>query len=356
MPGQWMIYGANGYTGRLVLDLALAKGLKPVIAGRDSQSILDLARTTQLPGEVFDLSDRERITRRLRGLDLVLNCAGPFSKTAHPMLNACLEAKVHYLDITGEIDVFEMIFQRERELQDAGIAAVPGVGFDVVPTDALAMLLKNKQPDASRLTLAFKSHESRPSPGTAKTMVEAMSLGSRVRKNGAIFSVSSTYKTVTIPFAEGSAMTVTIPWGDISTAFRSTGIPNIEVHMAATDTEIDRLRRAESFRWVLAIPFMRGLIQRYIGRTLAGPTETERLQGHVSLWGEVENATGQRVSMTMQTPEGYTFTATSALAAVEKILDNALAPGAYTPTEAFGTEFCLNLPGVKLTQDTKALQ
>lgn len=355
MTGRWMLYGANGYTARLIMDLALAKGMKPVLAGRNAQSILNLARRADLSAEIFDLSVPARIEKRLKGFDLVLNCAGPFSRTAKPLLNACMASKVAYLDITGEIDVFEMIFHRGRELQDAGVPAVPGVGFDIVPTDTLSALLKAKLPDATRLVLAFHGHGIKPSPGTAKTMIEAFSSGGRIRKDGAIISVPATYKTGNIPFAEGSAMAVTIPWGDISSAYKSTGIGNIEVHMAATDLEIDRLRRADSLRWLLSLPFVRTLLQSQIARTLKGPSESERQAGMVSLWGEVENDAGERISMTMQTPDGYSLTAVAAVAAVERILSSPLEGGAYTPTEAFGPAFALSLPGVKLTPSEKAL-
>jgi len=166
-----MIYGANGYTGRLIVDLARKQGMTPILAGRNSQSILELAKSTGLSGDIFDLSDSHRVARRIKGLDLVLNCAGPFSHTAKQMLNACIASKVSYLDITGEIDVFEMVFRLERQVQDAGICAIPGVGFDVVPTDTLANLLKAKLPNASRLVLAFNAQNGSPSPGTAKTVV-----------------------------------------------------------------------------------------------------------------------------------------------------------------------------------------
>jgi short subunit dehydrogenase-like uncharacterized protein len=355
MSGRWMIYGANGYTGRLIVDLAREQGLTPILAGRNSQAILEMAKSTGLPGDIFDLSDSARVARRIKGLDLVLNCAGPFSHTAKQMLSACIASKVSYLDITGEIDVFEMIYRREREIQDAGICAIPGVGFDVVPTDALANLLKAKVPDASRLVLAFNAHNATPSPGTAKTLIEGISYGGRIRKDGAIVGVPTTFKTGMIPFAEGSASVVTIPWGDISTAYRSTGIRNIEVHMAVKDQDLERLRKAEGIRWLLSIPFVRTLLQKYIARTFKGPGDEERQSGKVSLWGEVENDTGHRERLTMQTPNGYSLTAAAAMAAVGRVLSARPNAGVYTPIEAFGSEFALTLPGVKLTQPEMAL-
>src|SRR5580765_7458313 len=155
MSAHWMIYGANGYTGRLAARLAKDSKLSPVLAGRHAEHIRPLARELGLESRVFDLDDPAVATANLQGVAAVLHCAGPFSATSRPMLTACLRATTHYLDITGEIPVFEDIHSREREIIEAGIIAIPGVGFDVVPTDCLAAMLKRELPSATHLKLAF---------------------------------------------------------------------------------------------------------------------------------------------------------------------------------------------------------
>ena len=114
----------------------------------------------------------------------MLCVAGPFSTlTSKPMADACLRNRVHYLDITGEIDVFEALAARDAEAKAQGVTLLPGVGFDVVPSDCLAAHLKRRLPDANDLKL-YLSLGANMSRGTAKTMVEAIAAGTRLRRHG----------------------------------------------------------------------------------------------------------------------------------------------------------------------------
>ena len=181
-----MIYGANGYTGRLVAVEARRRDLKPVLAGRRAGPIERLAAELGLPVRVFGLDDATTAAAAIADTAIVANCAGPFAATSSPIIDACLTSRAHYLDITGEIDVFLAAQRRHADAQAAGIVICPGVGFDVIPTDCMASVLKEAQPDATHLILAFDARGPM-SPGTARTMVRSLRLGkhgSRVRRNG----------------------------------------------------------------------------------------------------------------------------------------------------------------------------
>jgi short subunit dehydrogenase-like uncharacterized protein len=220
----WLIYGANGYTGRLVAVEATRRGLRPVLAGRHAGPIETLAAELNLPARVFDLGDARAVAAALADMVVVANCAGPFSATSAQMIDACLMSRTHYLDITGELDVFVAAQRRHADAQVTGIVICPGVGFDVIPTDCLAAVLKEALPDATHLVLAFDAH-SHVSPGTARTMAESFRLGrrgGRVRRNGVIEEVPIAHSRRPIDFAGGSAMTVAIAWGDLATAYVST--------------------------------------------------------------------------------------------------------------------------------------
>lgn len=345
---DWMIYGAYGYTGRLIVEAALARGHKPVLGGRDPQRTTDLGLATGLPVRVFGLKDRNTVRRSLRGLRAVLHAAGPFSATAEPMLEGCIAEGCHYLDITGEIDVFERVFAGRDKLIAAGIAAIPGVGFDVVPTDTLAAMLHELSPTAKTLRLAFKMQGGGLSPGTLKTMVEGAGTGGKIRRDGVIVSVPPAYKTRRVPFPSGEAETVTIPWGDVSTAFHSTGIPNIEVYLGVSPKQLGAMRSSAPFQWLLRPAPVQAFLKRRIERRVAGPSRERRRKSHTELWGEAVTEAGEVATLTMRTPEGYTLTAETSLRAVERVLDGAVAPGAYTPTKAFGASFALEVPGVEL--------
>src|SRR5688572_29198476 len=162
--GDWLIYGANGYTGKLIVAEAVKRGLKPVLAGRNTAAVRELAERYGLPARSFDLSNATTAASALSGVPLVLNCAGPFSQTAAPMLEACLASGAHYLDITGEIDVFAHCHAQDARARAAGIVVLPGAGFDVVPTDCLAAMLQRDLPTATSLVLAFEAGGG-PSPG-----------------------------------------------------------------------------------------------------------------------------------------------------------------------------------------------
>ncbi len=227
---HWMIYGANGYTGRLVAEQAQREGLTPILGGRNPASLHALGSSLGLECRVFDLNDSAAALAALEDIAVVANCAGPFSATAAPMIEACIASGAHYVDITGEISVFEYAHGLDEVARTAGVAICPGVGFDVIPTDCVAACLKEAMPDATSLALGFDSG-SGLSPGTAKTTVEGLKLGGKVREAGRLRDVPLGYKRRDIDFGRGLKHAVTIPWGDVATAYYSTGIGDIEVYL-----------------------------------------------------------------------------------------------------------------------------
>ncbi len=330
---MWMIYGANGYTGELTAREAVRRGQRPILGGRNAAAIGSLARELGCEARVFDLD-----APQLDGVKAVLHCAGPFSHTSKPMVNACLAAGAHYLDITGEIAVFESVFRRDADAKQRGVALLPGVGFDVVPTDCLAAMLHAKMPDANELWLAFSSR-SGVSRGTMKTMIEGAGWGSAIRKDGKIVRVPQAWDVREIPFPSGPRTAMTIPWGDISTAYRSTGIPNIRVYSAQSRRSVARVRRMRPFMPLLRLRPIQRIAQRWASKT-KGPSEEQRASAKVELWGRVANERGEEQTLTLVVDEGYNFTVKSSLAAVDRVLASTLS-GALTPSMAFGANFVM---------------
>ena len=347
LPSDWMIYGANGYTGTLIAEEAAARGVHPILAGRRADVIAPLAERLGCTHRVFDLADPAAAARALDGVRAVLLCAGPFSRTSRAMVDACLARGVHYLDITGEIPVFEAIHARSDEATRAGCVLMPGVGFDVVPSDCLAASLAAALPGATELALAFAGGG--PSAGTAKTMLEGLPRGGAVRKDGRITRVPIAWKTATIPFADRERRAVTIPWGDIATAYHSTGIPNIETYIAQPPRAIRALKLTRPFIPLLGLGPVQRLAERVIERRVTGPDAAARESGRSQLWGRVRDAAGNQVEGTATVPEGYRFTVLAALASVERLLEGAaVAPRAHTPSTAFGADFVTTIEGCAL--------
>lgn len=339
-----LIYGANGYTGEMIARAAVARGFAPVLAGRSVGPVEAIARELGCESRVFGLDDPAAIAAALAGSRVVLHCAGPFSATAAPMMAACLAARAHYTDITGEIDVFELGFRQDDAARRTGVVICPGVGFDVVPTDCVALTLKQTLPDATRLALGFDSR-SALSRGTAATSAEGLGHGSRVRESGTIRRIPLGAHVRRIDFGAGEKQATAIPWGDVSTAYRTTGIPNVEVYVPVSPRALANLRRLGKFGWLLRRAAVQAFIKWRIRHGAPGPTAFEREQTPVFVWGEARNATGRTVTARVRVPNGYTVTTDASLAIARRLLEGAAAPGFTTPARLMGADFVTTLPG-----------
>jgi short subunit dehydrogenase-like uncharacterized protein len=352
--GRLLIYGAYGYTGRLVAKVAKERGLRPVLGGRKPQPLEGLADELELESQAFLLDSREIVERRLREVDAILLCAGPFSRTFRPVLEACLATGTHYLDITGEVDVLESLALRDEDARTANVALLPGVGFDVVPSDCLAVHLARRLPGATKLELAIEALGS-VSRGTALTMLEQIGRPGRVRRDGRLVEVPAAWKTRGLTFrgtgGASSRVGATIPWGDLATAWRSTGIRDIEVYAALSGPQRLALR---NMRWLgpaLARWPLRSLAAWRARSAKPGPTPAERARGRARLWGRVEDPSGSACESWLETPDPYALTAETAVLAVERVLAGGVAPGFHTPGQAFGPDFVLEIPGVTRWDD-----
>jgi short subunit dehydrogenase-like uncharacterized protein len=341
---QWMIYGANGYTGKMIAELAAQRRHKPILAGR-GESVRTLAQELGLPCKVFDLADPAAAAAALQGVALVLNCAGPFSATAAPMIQACLKAGAHYLDITGEISVFEYAHSQHAAARERGVVVCPGVGFDVIPTDCVAAALKEALPDASELALGFDT-ASGLSPGTTKSLVEGMALGGKIRLNGRIDTVSFGYRHRRIDFGFGQKSATTISWGDVASAHYSTGIGNIEAYIPMPRMVVSISRCLNWTRSLLRQASVQAFLRRVVDKRVKGPDAEQRAKARTAVWGEVKNTRGEIRVARIETANGYQLTVDSALHMARHLLDKPPAAGGYfTPSMLCGWRLVEALPG-----------
>ncbi len=350
----FLLYGANGYTGQLIARLSAAYNLDPILAGRNQKAIEELAEDLQLPYRVLDLGDTEKLHKVLDEVKLVLHAAGPFQITARQMIEACIATDTHYIDITGEIAVFEMAKRYNDAAKESGVMIMPGVGFDVVPTDCMALFLKNKLPDATHLQLAFASVGGGLSHGTATTMIMGLGEGGAIRENGKIVAKPLGHKGMWVDFSvkagiEKKLFVMTIPWGDVSTAYFTTSIPNIETYTGIKPNIYKMLKFQWSFNWLLKTPFVRSIAIKKIKEKPAGPANEIRAKSSSLIWGHVANAAGRRVSATMKVKDGYTLTAHSSLLVAQKVLAGNFKPGYQTPAVVYGEDLIMEVPDTKRT-------
>ncbi len=343
---NYLIYGANGYTATLTAREAVARGQRPILAGRNAAAVAALAGELGLDHRLFSLDDPAAVRAGLAGMTAVLHCAGPFAHTARAMADACLDTGVHYLDITGEISVFESLFALDAKAKAAGVMLLPGVGFDVVPSDCLAAHLKRRLPTATRLALGFQT-SGRFSRGTATTMVENLHRGGAIRRGGVLTRVPAAWQTQTIDFGRGPVEAMTIPWGDVATAYRSTGIPDIEVYVATSPRQRFLTKTLRPFGWLLGSRLVQRFLKRRIQAGPPGPTDEERRRGWSLLWGEATDDASRRVVSRLRGPEGYTLTMLTALGVLSRVLSGQAPPGFQTPSLAYGPDFVLEIPGVE---------
>jgi short subunit dehydrogenase-like uncharacterized protein len=345
MPIQsWMIYGAYGYSGRLIAERAAEKGLNPVLAGRDPAKTRAVAEEFGFEPRVFDLRDTHRIAQNLLDIDAVVHCAGPFSATSAPMLGGCIAGKAHYFDITGEIAVFEHAHSPrvDAAARAAGIIVCPGVGFDVVPTDCMARTLADALLGATTLSLGFHGSMNM-SPGTARTIIESLGHGTMGRRGGRVVEIPLEVRE--IDFGRGVRRSMSVSWGDVSTAYYTTGIENITVYWPASDATIRKLRFAWLARPLLRQAWLQRRIKREIDRKVRGPSPEQREQQSVHVWGEVSDHSGRTVTGRMTTANGYTVTQLAPVAIVEHLLLHDAAAGSTTPALLMGRDFASRLPG-----------
>jgi short subunit dehydrogenase-like uncharacterized protein len=338
-----LLYGAYGFTGRLTAELATARGANVVLAGRDAKALQALGSRLRMPTRVVGLDDVGEISRALADVSCVLHMAGPFATTSAPMLDACIATRTNYVDITGEIEVFEALWSRATEIERAGITAVPGAGFDVVPTDCLAAYVASKMASPTALTLALRGME-HASRGTLRTAIRQLSKPALCRRAGVIVRLDDR-SVRKIDFGSGPESCVPISWGDVATAFHTTGVGDVTVYIRRT-----RLLRVANiagkvFGSTLRSQRSQKALKAIVQHFPDGPAAAERVTQRSTIWAEARDTWGKTFRAVLSTPNAYDFAASSALQ-ISTRLGLLQAPlGVVTPAQAFGADFVLSLPG-----------
>ena len=343
---SFLLYGANGYTGELIARHAKDYDLQPILAGRREEVIKPLANQLDCAYIVFGVDNTSAVNHAVGKVKVVLNAAGPFQFTAKQMIEGCVECGTHYLDINGDVSVFEFVRRYDDVAKRAGIMVLPGAGFDVVPTDCTALFLKKLVPDAVALKLAFASLGGGLSHGTATTMVSKLGKGGAVRKDGKIISVPLGHRGMWVDFGERKLFVMTIPWGDVATAYYTTGIPNIESYAAVSPAVYRLLKFQSLYNWFLRTNFLRSLLQRRINRRVPGPTTEQRRNAASLIWGQAQSPNGSQATVRMRCDDGYTLTMQSTLLITKKILSGDYKPGYQTPASAYSEDLVMDLPHV----------
>jgi short subunit dehydrogenase-like uncharacterized protein len=342
-----LLYGANGYTAQLILDYLPHYNLPVIICGRNEATIKPLSEQYKLAYKIIDLNNTTQLEEGLYDIQLVIHCAGPFIYTAKQMVEACIKTKTHYIDINGDISVFELIKTYDQQAALANIMLLPGAGFDVIPTDCIAAILKEKLPTTTHLKLAFANFGSSVSHGTAMTMIDKLGNGGASRKDHKIVSKPLGQETLKVRFNEKELFFMSIPWGDVSTAYYSTKIPNITTYTMVKPKVASILKFQFLFNWLLRMQWVKNIIRNKIKAKAAGPSAEQRQKAFSFVWGEAtDGSTTIQTSLTCL--DGYTLTAHGCLHVASKIMSDNYKAGYQTPSSAYGKKIITELPHTKM--------
>ena len=344
---KFLIYGLYGYTGSLIAKLALERGHQPLLTGRNKKKLSDQAAALGLPSLAFDLSETEILDSVLCDVDVVLHCAGPFGFTYKAMTDACLRTSTHYLDIGGGTPELEAVAALDADAKSAGIMMMPGAGFDVVPSDCLLLYLKEKLPSATHLQLSIRGVGGGVSRGTARSGIENIERQGRIRKDGKLVQVPAAWKIREVNFGRGPVKVTSVGWGDVATAFHSTGVPNIEAYMYFPAVARKLMRASASLGWLLYNRPAKNIIKALIGLMPPGPSAKKNANGFSLLIGEAYDESGEHIRAKLRTPEAYYFTAQTSLTIVERVLAGDFKIGFQTPSMAYGPDFVMGFDGVE---------
>ena len=339
-----LIYGASGFTGQLTVAEAVRHGLRPILAGRNKEKLTPLASQWGLEARIFDLKSPDQLTEALRDVSVVLHCAGPFSKTAAPMCEACLRTGTHYLDITGELSVFEALAEQDAAAKAAKIMVLPGVGFDVVASDCLVADLAAQHPGGRtlRIGLAARGGVSR---GSTRTSLESVH-NIRIRRDGVITRVPPGSMRRSFDFGVPPREAIVIPMADLATAWHTTRIPNIEAYAQESPALLTLIRMSQRSGRQGAGDFVQMLTDTLVARQPVGPNESQRREGYAVVVAEIEDASGRRATGRLRTPDPYDFTARAAVSIAERALRGEVTIGYQTPALAYGAGLVENFEGV----------
>lgn len=340
MKRRALLYGATGYTGRLLAADLRQQGFDLVLAGRDGPAVERLAASLALPFRVFTLTDN--FDDALSDIAVVVHAAGPFGVTAAPMMAGCIRTGTHYLDVTGEWPVFQDATERSAAAAARGTMLMPGVGFAIVASDCLLALAARALPEVRILRLAT-SRAAMLARGSVRSAAGLTSTTVVLRRGGVLSTepVGTTQRY--FDFGNGPRAAAAVSWPDVVTGAITTGVDTIETY-----SEVDWLELATYRLCSAATPWLRSTAGRSWSSLVSRawtptPSEDARAKSGFTLVAEATDRWKRSVALRMRTPDGYTVTVLTVREILRRVLDGAVEPGFRTPAGLFGGGFIQSL-------------
>jgi saccharopine dehydrogenase (NAD+, L-lysine-forming) len=345
----WALFGATGMTGRMVLARTLAKGHHPDLLGRDSPALAALARETGLSARPVRLDDTQTLVDELEGRPLVLNVAGPFTRTGEPLIQAAMAAGADYIDLNGELPALERLLALDEEARQAGMALIGGAGFGVAATDGLAAQVSERLGGAVWLRLGVAADSAFSSPAVGESTLAVLAGGGFEVEGGELVPRAIARRRWRIRLPDGGRLTfASAPLAELAAVHRATGASAIVAGAPIGSPQAAVLSAlAPLLPRLLRIPAVRRRLAAAGGHAGASGAPAARVSRVIVEGGKG----GRKAAALLEGGEGYALAADIAALAIEALLAERPPPGAYTPATAFGPNFISRAPGVRITHD-----
>ncbi len=333
---QILIYGANGYTGKLFAKHLIAIGMSPILAGR-SVKVEQTGKELKCGTRIFSTDDA---TKYLQDIDVLVNFAGPFANTQEGLIQSCISSKTHYLDIAGEFAEIKNAFKYDTDAQQAGIVLLPAAGFGVVPTDIAAKMACDKIQNPNQLTIAYATVGG-ASRGTLKTVLKDIQKPGHILKDGQYEMAQPAQNEIDVTVYEKQFKAVYNPWrADLYTARLSTGASNIETYSQFPEFVISMMKG--KLQWLRNI-----LLKRLLRFLPEGPSDNQLKKGKTYIKAIARNDSNEVASIEIKGPEAYLFTVICVEQMIQLIFSIEGKKGCLTPS-MLGTEWLKNIDGVEI--------
>jgi len=324
-----LIYGASGYTGKIIAARAKQLNIDFEIAGREPDKTRRLAEELAVDYHIFDVDTEYAWTKALEGKTVLINAAGPFKFTAEQAMKACLNAGVHYLDISAELDTYRLAQSLDKEAHEVGIQLISGAGL-FVSYDALVVHLSKLVAEPQYLKVGFR-HYGGFSRGSVLSSKNIADLGILIRRNGEII-YNPDPQSKMFSFGQEEVECIPTPLGGIILSYKSTGVPNIEEFFS------------------LKLPAIQ--LQDLTSENLPdGPTKEERAAGRNGISAELTSKDGKVVKAYVDAPSGYDLTPLSVVAVAHRILNGDFKVGYQSPGSAYGEDIINDIPDTYLIEN-----
>ncbi|MGI5231304.1 saccharopine dehydrogenase family protein [Actinoallomurus sp. CA-142502] len=317
------VYGANGYTGRLVVAELARRGIDLVLVGRDIERLRKTAAGTETRAAGVD--DTAALAGAFHGCDAVINCAGPFSVSGEAVVRAAIRAGRHYVDISGEQLYLKRIHDTfAQEATEAGVTVVPGVNDDGLPSDLIAHLAARRVSPVAELVIALDLARSGASPsrGTLRSAlanIDTFTDGGLTYRDGDWRpDVPALRTSIVFPGGTGPAPVARFPLPGVVTVPRHVSARHVE---GVVRTELVAAFSAVTPEVVDSVP--------------DGPSEDDRRAGRWTVLAEATGQDGRSARGVVSGPDTYGSTAVIAVESARRLVADGAEPGVLAPAQAY---------------------